>query len=77
MCLGVVIDALAVVLDRAHLAVHHVRGPANLGTEGQADGLVTQAHTQQRQAPLKVLDHFDVAHIRRMPRPRAQHAEIR
>jgi hypothetical protein len=44
-------------LDRADLAVHHLLGADHLAAERLADGLVAQAHAQQRHLAGEVLEH--------------------
>ena len=51
-------DPLAVVVDHGGLAVHQPAGAHHLAPERFADGLVAQAHAQDRDAPGEVPDHL-------------------
>src|SRR2546428_3920453 len=43
-----VVDSASIVTDLRHLSMHGCRGADDLATEGCADALVTEAHTQDR-----------------------------
>src|SRR6185437_4176717 len=52
-------EGSAIVLDFADLAMHHLRRAHNLAPEGGADGLVSQADTQNRLLAGKMANQFN------------------
>ena len=48
----------AVVMDLAGLAMHQLRRPDNFSAESLADGLMTEAHSQNRNTSGQLINHL-------------------
>src|SRR5262245_54276298 len=63
-------DSTTVMLNGRRLAVHQLRGANDLSAEGDADALMTEAHTEHRRIPSEAPNQFDRdARVLRPPGP--------